>query len=248
MTPSSLAVADAPLAPVQEVAPLPVQKGPETPREKLDRLGAIALSDAELLTLALGLRSTAHAQGLLSEAGGLKALVLDDPQALAQRPNMTPATSARFQAALELGRRSAVTPERRPRLRTPREIHAYLAPVLSALRFEVFHVLCFNARNVLLRDVRVATGTINACPVAPREVFAPALVAKATAIVLAHNHPSGDPEPSGQDLGLTAQLIEAARVLGIKVLDHVIVGDGTYTPLMERGEMPLLGAEPETFR
>jgi DNA repair protein RadC len=111
----------------------------------------------------------------------------------------------------------------------------------------VFHVLCFNARNVLLLDARVAEGTINACLVDPREVFAAAITARATAIVLAHNHPSGDPEPSAQDLSLTRQLFEAGRLLGIKVLDHVVVGDGTYASLMERGELPGSGGR-ESWR
>ena len=217
----------------------------ECPRERLFRLGASALTDPELLSVVLGAgsRTRALAQALLAPRGGLKALVQQDPRQLCAHPGMGQGRTAQLMAALELGRRAQRVTERRPRLRTPKEIYTYLAPTLSALRREVFHVLCFNARNVLLHDARVAEGTINACPVDPREVFAAAITSRATAIVLAHNHPSGDPEPSGQDLGLTAQLIEAGRVLGIKVLDHVVVGDGTYTSLLERGELPLLGAE-----
>src|SRR5262249_14645730 len=105
---------------------------------------------------------------------------------------------------------------------------------LLGLRREVFHVLCFNSRNVLLSDVRVAEGTLDHCLVDPREVFSAALWARATAIVLAHNHPSGDPEPSGLDLELTAQLVEGGRILGIKVLDHIVVGDSNYTSLFEK--------------
>lgn len=219
--------------------------GAQSPRERLFRLGAAALTDPELLSVVLGSgsRSQALAEALLATRGGLKELVQKDPRELCARPGMGPVRTAQVMAALELGRRAQRVTERRPRLRTPREIYAYLAPNLSALRREVFHVLCFNARNVLLHDARVAEGTINACPVDPREVFAAAITSRASAIVLAHNHPSGDPEPSGQDLGLTAQLIEAGRVLGIKVLDHVVVGDGTYTSLLERGELPLLGGE-----
>jgi DNA repair protein RadC len=208
-------------------------------------LGAAALTDPELLCMVLGSGRRAHAlaESLLASSGGLKALVQEDPNALCARKGLGAGRAAQVLAALELGRRAQRVTERRPRLRTPREIYAYLAPSLSALRREVFHVLCFNARNVLLLDVRVAEGTINSCPVDPREVFAAAITSRATAIVLAHNHPSGDPEPSAQDLGLTAQLIEASRWLGIKVLDHVVVGDGAYTSMLERGELPLLGAE-----
>ena len=210
-------------------------------RERLWRLGAEALTDGELLGVLWGGRA---GTGLAPE-GGLKALVQQDPRELSLRPGVGPVRAARWMAALELGRRAQRVAERRPRLRTPREIATYLTPRLGALRREVFHVLCFNARNVLLLDARVAEGTINACMVDPREVFAAAITARASAIVLAHNHPSGDPEPSAQDLGLTRQLFEAGRLLGIKVLDHLVVGDGTYASLMERGELPEAdGREP----
>ncbi|WP_224368704.1 RadC family protein [Hyalangium versicolor] len=206
-------------------------------RERLFKLGASALTDPELLSVLLGpgSRASGLAEKLISGSGGLKALLLKDPLELSMYPGLGPTRTAQVVAALELGRRAQRTTERRPRLRTPKEISAYLLPVLSALRREVFHVLCFNPRNVLLADVRVAEGTMNTCPVDPREVYAAALTTRATAIALAHNHPSGDPEPSAQDLQLTLQLVDAGRVLGIKVLDHLVVGDGTYVSLMERG-------------
>lgn len=211
--------------------------GLEEMRERLFKLGASALTDPELLSVLLGTGARAHglAEELLCRSGGLKALLLKDPLELSMHPGLGPARTAQVFAALELGRRAQRTTERRPRLRTPREISGYLFPVLSALRREVFHVLCFNPRNVLLADVRVAEGTMNTCPVDPREVYAAALSTRASAIVLAHNHPSGDPEPSAQDLQLTLQLVEAGRLLGIKVLDHLVMGDGAYVSLMERG-------------
>jgi len=206
-------------------------------RERLFRLGSAALTDLELLSVLLGsgARVSGLAEELLSHSGGLKALLLKDPLELCAQPRLGPARAAQVLAALELGRRAQRAAERRPRLRTPREIYGYLVPTLSALRREVFHVLCFNPRNVLLADVRVAEGTMNTCPVDPREVYAAALTTRATAIVLAHNHPSGDPEPSMQDIALTVQLAEAGRLLGIKVLDHLVLGDGNYVSLMERG-------------
>ena len=212
----------------------------DSPRERLFRLGAAALTDPELLSVLLGsgARMRALAEALLATRGGLKQLVQQDPRELCALRGMGPGRTAQVLAALELGRRAQRVTERRPRLRTPKEISAYLAPNLSALRREVFHVLCFNARNVLVHDARVAEGTMNACPVDPREVFAAALTARATAIVLAHNHPSGDPEPSIQDVGLTRHLISAAQLLNIKVLDHVVVGDGAYVSMMERGLFP----------
>ena len=218
--------------------------GQQAPRERLFRLGAQALTDPELLGVLLGGTgrrgggaAAGLAESLLSAGGGLRALLQLEPQELSARPGLGRARAAQLVAALELGRRAQRAAERRPRLRTPSEIYAYLAPNLSALRREVFHVLCFNPRNVLLHDARVAEGTMNACPVDPREVFATALLARASAIVLAHNHPSGDPEPSAQDVALTAQLAESGRLLGIKVLDHVVVGDGAYASLLERGQL-----------
>jgi DNA repair protein RadC len=216
--------------------------GMEEVRERLFRLGAPALTDPELLSVLLGMgpRSNALAEEVVSRSGGLKAFLLKTPLELSAHPGLGPVRAAQVLAALELGRRAWRATERRPRMRTPKEIYAYLAPTLSALRREVFHVLCFNPRNVLLADVRVAEGTMDTCPVDPREVYAAALAARASAIVLAHNHPSGDPEPSGQDMSLTMQLAEAGQLLGIKVLDHLIVGDASYVSMMQRG---LLGEE-----
>lgn len=193
---------------------------------RLESAGPGALSDVELLQSILGARVDVEA--LIGEHGGLKALLVSED------------APERIRLAVELGRRALKAQETRPRLRTPGEIYAYLAPTLGALRHEVFHVLCFNARNVLLRDVRVATGTVAACTVDPREVFRAALRAECSAIVLAHNHPSGDPEPSAADMGLTQQIIRGGETLGIKVLDHIVVGDGRYASFLERGEMPLL--------
>lgn len=222
--------------------------GGEGARERLFRLGASALTDPELLSVLLGSgpRAQACAESLLASSGGLKALFLRDPMELCGLEGLGPVRVGQMQAALELGRRAQRATERRPRLRNPREIYGYLAPHLSALRREVFHVLCFNARNTLLYDARVAEGTMNTCPVDPREVFAAALACRATGIVLAHNHPSGDPEPSLQDVNLTVQLCDAAKLLGIKVLDHVVVGDGSFVSMAERGQVP--DAEREGLR
>ncbi|NTX17510.1 DNA repair protein RadC [Myxococcus sp. CA051A] len=217
--------------------------GMEQSRERLFRLGAQALTDSELLCVTWGLaprsRGGLEAAGaLLKRCGGLKALLQAEPVELRGVPGLGPRRAAQVLAALELGRRAQRSPERRPKLRTPREIHAYLTPALGALRREVFHVLCFNARNVLVHDARVAEGTLNTCPVDPREVFAAALVSRATAIVLAHNHPSGDPEPSVQDVGLTRHLVAGAKLLNLKVLDHLVVGDGAFVSMLERGLLP----------
>lgn len=216
------------------------RQGGDGARERLFRLGASALTDSELLGVLMGpgARTQELVEALLEAGGGLKALYLKDPLELCELPGLGPVRVSQMLAALELGRRAQRATERRPRLRNPRDIYGYLAPTLSALRREVFHVLCFNARNTLLHDARVAEGTMHTCPVDPREVFAVALGARASGIVLAHNHPSGDPEPSAQDVSLTVQLCEAGKLLGIKVLDHVVVGDGSFVSMAERGLFP----------
>lgn len=140
-----------------------------------------------------------------------------------------------LRAAIELGRRALRASDSRTRLLTPEETYRYLEPVLGARDRERFHVLCLNARNVLLADVLVAEGTQNQCLVDPREVFRLALASRADRIILAHNHPSGDPTPSDPDLVLTRQIIEGARALWVPVTDHIVVGAGRYVSMMERG-------------
>ncbi len=211
-------------------------------RERLLNHGALALADSELLAVMLGTGAPGRpareiAEGLLALGPGLKELSRREARELVCVPGVGPARAAQLAAALEVGRRAQLSGERRPRLRTPAEIYHHLAPAFRALRREVFHVLSFNARNVLLNDSRVAEGSMNACPVDPREVFSAAIAARATAIVLAHNHPSGDPEPSEVDIALTEQLAEGGRILGIRVLDHIVVGDGAFVSLLERGRL-----------
>jgi DNA repair protein RadC len=218
----------------------------EHPRERLLTQGAATLADSELLAVVLGTGTPGHparaiGESLLALGPGLKELSRREPRELIAVRGVGPARAAQLAASLELGRRAQLSGERRPRLRTPAEIYQYLALAFRSLRKEVFHVLSFNARNVLLNDSRVAEGSMNACPVDPREVFSAALGARATAIVLAHNHPSGDPEPSEVDIALTEQLAEGGRILGIRVLDHIVVGDGAFVSLLERGR---LGSRP----
>lgn len=225
-------------------------KGPgEPPRERLARMGPSALSDPELLAVLLGTGTRGRpvhdlAHSLLSaRTGGLKDLVRLTPSELCALPGLGLARAARVLAALELGRRAQRGEDPRPRLFHAQDVFRYLQPSLAALRREVFHVLCLSPRNVLLQDARVAEGTTNLCPVDPREVFQAALSVRASAIILAHNHPSGDPDPSAEDVELTRQLFEGGRLLGIKVLDHVIVADTRYFSMSERGRMPNAGAD-----
>ncbi len=237
----------------EAASPAPIQgfihQG-EGPRERLMRLGSHVLSDAELVAVLLGsgtrgnpVQSLAHE--LLQAGGGLRALVQRDPQELLAMPGMGPARAAQVVAALELGRRAQRARELRPRFDTPKRIFDYVWPQLCALQREVFHVLCLNGRNVLVADVRVAEGSQDLCPVDPREVFRAGLMHRAAGVVLIHNHPSGEPTPSGADLSLTRHLARVGRVLRIKVLDHVIVGDGRYHSMLEAGQMRRIDDEVE---
>jgi len=207
--------------------------------------GATSLADSELLDLVMS-RGRGNTDQWILRAGGLKGLLGRGPQELRGLPGLGSLRASQLLAALELGRRAQRTHDERPRLKTPAEIFLYLQPFLGGLRREVFHVLCLNTRNTLLADVRVAEGTVDSCPVDPREVFAPALSVRASAVVLVHNHPSGDPDPSGADLTLTAQLVEGGRLLGIRVLDHLILGDSRWLSLLQRGQMPLAFNTPRS--
>jgi DNA repair protein RadC len=162
---------------------------------------------------------------LLARAGGRIARL---PQALSDtaRSGIGPAARDRLAAALELGRRATLEsfPER-PRMRGPEDVVAFLGPVVRELPHEEFHVLSLNTRHLVL-DAHVASrGIVDASLVHPREVFAPALECRASAVILVHNHPSGDPEPSPEDRRVTEQMLDAGHILGIRVLDHVVIGN-----------------------
>jgi DNA repair protein RadC len=129
-----------------------------------------------------------------------------------------------LKAAFALASRLPATREARPMLRTPRDVADRLREEMQHFEVEEFHVLLLDAKNRLIRDVKVSKGTLNSSLVHPREVFREAVRAGAANVILVHNHPSGDPTPSGDDLRITRELIEAGRVLKIEVLDHIIVG------------------------
>ena len=211
-------------------------------RERLLRAPG-TLDDADLLGLLFGGKSrTVRGLGesLLAAAGGLRALASMEPSELCSAAGLGRERAAQVLAALELARRAHQAPDGRPRLRTAGEVYRYLAPRLALLRHEVFHVLSFNTRNVLLADARVAEGTTDACTVDPREVFRAALGARSTAVLFAHNHPSGDPEPSEADLALTRELQAGARIFHLRVLDHLVVGAGRYVSLARAGLLHVL--------
>jgi DNA repair protein RadC len=201
------------------------QETVERPREKLESRGAAALTDAELLALVMGsgrrgAEALAEAAQLLGEGGaeGLRARGLD---ALRSERGVGRARAARIVAAVELGRRASGG-DRTPLLRTPEEVYAATREYASERR-EHFVTVLLNARNRLIRKELVAIGTLNASLVHPREVYRSAIVESAASLILVHNHPSDDPQPSPDDLDITARLVRAGELLGIEVLDHVII-------------------------
>jgi DNA repair protein RadC len=149
---------------------------------------------------------------------------------------MGPATISRIQAALELGRRAAVEPvDGIGRIQGPRDVFARMGPLLRDLKQEEFHALLLNTRHRVVRDVLVTRGILDASLIHPREVFRAAIVESAAGVILVHNHPSGDPTPSGEDRAVTRQLSAAAKAIGIPVLDHVIVGGDRFVSLGQEG-------------
>ncbi|HKK72248.1 MAG TPA: DNA repair protein RadC [Candidatus Krumholzibacteria bacterium] len=212
----------------------------ERPRERCHRLGAGSLSAVELVALVLGGGSgrgstLALARGVLQRFGTLQRLARCGPAVLESLDGIGAARSAALAAAFELGRRS-VRPEVSD-VRTiegPEEALALLGPLLEGLEQEAVVVLCLGARHQALRATTVALGQINSAGVHPREVFRDAIAVGAVALILAHNHPSGDPEPSDDDVRLTRRLQRCGETLGIEVLDHLVVGAGRWVSLRER--------------
>ena len=202
-------------------------------RRRLMRLGAAALSNAELVGVLLGDTELTRATALVNE--GIKALLAQSPEALVEHRQLTDEQVGRVLAAGELARRLHTAKEERPRLQTPQAIFEWARKLMVGTRREEFHVLCLNSRNVLLRHVCVAQGSVDQCHVDPREALAPAIACRATGIVLVHNHPSGDPEPSVQDVALTRQLKEGSRLLCLRLLDHIVIGETRFVSMLARG-------------
>ena len=215
----------------------------DRPREKLERLGAAGLGDNELLAVVLGSGSRhtdalALANRLVDHAGGLHGLTRTSVLDLCQVPGVGRARAAQVLAAVELGRRTLLrgTVER-PRLVFPRQVAAYLLPQYGAGPVEQFGILMLDTKQRVIRIKIIAVGSIDQTVVHPREVFREAAAASAATIVLFHNHPSGDPTPSNDDLLLTTRMIHAGDIMGIDVIDHIILADQRYFSLVEAGRM-----------
>ncbi len=215
----------------------------ERPRERLLERGAEALSNAELLAILLrtgvsGMMVTDLARDLLREFSGLAGLARASPQELAQRHGLGPAKAAQLKAALEIGRRllREETAAREP-VRSPEDLVRLVQMEMSVLEQEQLRVFLLDTKNRVMAIRTLYTGSLNQSTVRVAEVFKAAIRENCAAIAIAHNHPSGDPTPSPEDVRVTQAIVEAGKLLDVDVLDHVIVGRGrpSYVSLRERG-------------
>jgi DNA repair protein RadC len=215
----------------------------DRPREKLLRNGPSALGDNELVAVVVGSGTRgADALGLANELlrqrGGIHGLARSSSGDLAQVPGIGRARAAQVLAALELGRRTLTHgPGARVQLRSPRDAAAYLLPTFGARAVEQFGIVLLDGKHRVLRTTIVASGTLNATIVHPRDVFREAMLGAAASVVAFHNHPSGDPSPSPDDVELTRRLRAAGVLMGIELVDHIVLGDARYCSLKEMGQL-----------
>ena len=214
----------------------------ERPRERMRALGAQALSTAELVAAIIGGGSGGSsalvcAQLILQQVdGSLGRLAAMPVAALTRTAGVGIARATAVHASLELGRRMSVEArEAGAPLRSPRDVVDVFEPRMRDLPVEEFHVAILDAQHRLERDVLITRGLLNSSLVHPREVFREAIAERAAAVILVHNHPSGDPTPSAEDRAVTEQLVAAGRLLDIPVHDHIIVGRGRYVSFAETG-------------
>lgn len=214
----------------------------ERPRERLASHGATRLSAIELLAIVLGTGRGGQsaielAHEVLARAGGSLRRIASEPVGmLTGVDGIGRARAVAIHAALELGRRMVnETRQEGVAVRSPRDVYRMFGPRLEDLPVEEFHVAVLDAQHRVERDITVTRGILNSSLVHPREVFREAIAERAAALILVHNHPSGDPTPSPDDRLVTEQLVAAGRLLDIPVHDHVIVGRGRYTSFAEAG-------------
>jgi DNA repair protein RadC len=223
---------------VSAVAAMPKE---ERPRERLMRLGPEALRDAELLAILFrsGTRdegAVALAERLLRHFSSLRALARASIEEMQTVKGVGAVKATEVKAALELGKRLAVfTETNRPRIQSSQDVADLLMTDYKDCEMEKFRCLLMNTKNEVVKTVDVSDGGLDATMALPRDVFRQAVREGASAVIVCHNHPSGDPEPSRDDIALTQRLDEAATLLGLRFLDHVVFGDGRFVSLKDRG-------------
>ncbi len=220
------------------IADLPAD---ERPRERLASYGPQALSNAELLAIVLrvgaqGLSAVTLGQQLLAHFNGLRGLAKASVAEICEIKGMGSAKAVQVKAALELGRRLMVAaPDERPRIASPADAANLLMLDMGLLEQEHLWVLLLDTKNHVLDVVKLYQGSVNASLIRVGELFREAIKRNCTAIIVAHNHPSGDPTPSPEDVRVTHRIVDAGKLLDIEVLDHLVIGHQKYVSLKERG-------------
>ena len=225
------------------VHPLMIKELPadERPREKMKERGAQSLGNSELLAILLRTGNFQEsalriAENLLDRQGGLAGFGNATMEEFEQVKGVGEAKAITVMAAIELGRRvTTLAPAERAIIRTPDDVAALLMPRFRYETKESFIAILLSTKNHVLKTPVISVGSLNASIVHPRELFREAINASAAAVILAHNHPSGDPAPSPEDVSLTRKLVEAGKLLDIPVLDHIVLGDGKYISFKEKG-------------
>lgn len=213
----------------------------ERPRERLAHLGAQALSNAELIAILLrvgieGENAVQVGQRLLQTFGGIRGLHRASISEVVQQRGVGEAKAAAIKAAIELGRRlNLEAPEERPSINSPGDAAGLVMYEMQALEKEHLRVILLDTRNHVIEIHEVYRGSLNASVVRVGEVFTPAVRRNAASILVVHNHPSGDPSPSPEDISITRSLLQAGKLLQIELLDHIIIGQGKYVSLKEKG-------------
>ncbi len=213
----------------------------ERPRERMHTYGVSALTTAELIAILIrtgsGERSAVSVgEFLLSEFGSIKGVATASIEQIAKVKGLGMVKAGQIKAAIEFGNRLALfTEEGRPTIGGPRDVSNLLMPDLRHQKKEHLKSLLMDTKNRVLAIRTVSIGDLSSSIVHPREVFKDAVVASAASVIVAHNHPSGDPTPSAEDVAVTKRLIQAGEIMGIDLLDHIVLGDGTFVSLKERG-------------
>ena len=214
----------------------------DRPREKLARVGAVALGDNELVALVLGTGTRSRgallvAQDVIATAGGVPGLVRIALDELDRVPGVGASRAARLLAAVELGRRTLFGDgDQRPQIRGAKDLAAYLMPRYAGGAVERFGVVLLDPKQRVIRSVILSSGTAESSICHPRDVFKAAVMGSATSVAVFHNHPSGDPLPSAADRVVTRQLVDAGELMSIDVIDHIILGSTTYFSFKEESK------------
>jgi DNA repair protein RadC len=213
----------------------------ERPRERLLKNGAHNLSEAQLLAIILrtggGGRSAIDlAIEILDSFGDLKKIEAASIGEFAPIKGMGKAKVAQLKAAFELGRRLMDEPSvRGPAFSSGHDVYSYYHCRFKNLEKEVFYCMMLDAKNRVLKDCKISEGTLTSSLIHPREAFKDAIKESSASVIFVHNHPSGDPSPSREDISITERLVSVGEVIGIRVLDHIIIGDEKYTSMREKG-------------